>query len=939
VARANGGPPPIVGRDGELSDLLTRLQAVASGQGAVVLVRGEAGIGKTRLLQELTRRCHELGFRVLAGAADQLLQDEAFAAIGSALEADAEPDAGREALARALRAGGEQHLVLLDRLLSLVERLAMRRPVLLCVDDLHWADVSSLAALDHVARGCGSLPVAVAVGLRPAALGPAGRGFVRRAEHAGAVTLDLGPLDGGAVAALVAQVAGGRPGGRLLEHVAGAAGSPLYVRELVRALVAAGRICRVAGDAGSTVELVAGVLPTSFRRLVLERVADLPAATVDAARLAATLGVSFTVADLAEAYGRPAPALLEALAPAVGDGLLVARGDDLAFRHQLVRDVVYEDIPSGMRAALHLHAGRRLAAAGAPPVTVAAQLALGGEAGRRQAVSWLARAAAESMARAPDASAEHLSRAIELVDPRHPDRERLLTERAVALVWAGRPADAAAACRELLPSLRDGPREIAVRHTLAHACLLLGRGAEAAAEAERIALGGGDGAALALGDAAMGRVLAGELRRGGELAGQAIARATVLGHELALSLAYGARSLVSYFEGRLPDALEMARKSSSLALRVHDPEARVRPTALALWLCLADAERYEEAAVEMRRSRDTGDRAGATWHAPLLHNVAGRMAWLAGEWDDCAAEMETSIAVGADLGIRWVTGQQLSKLAVIAVHRDDLRRCEELLGRADREFAEGGPQFGLDVMIWARGLWHEARGELPRAVELLGAGWAGLVATGYLSQCLALGPDLVRLAVAAGDRALAAGACDVLDDLAGRMRLASAAGMALRCRGLVEDSPDLLLQAVAVLREGRRPVELAAACEDAGHALAGRGRPEAGVPLLDEAVATYRRVGARRDVARALARLRGHGVHRRGSIVPGRPATGWAALTQTERRVAELAVQGLTNPEIGRRLYVSRRTVDTHMSHVLGKLGLSSRVELAAAHARAGKDR
>jgi DNA-binding CsgD family transcriptional regulator len=172
-----------------------------------------------------------------------------------------------------------------------------------------------------------------------------------------------------------------------------------------------------------------------------------------------------------------------------------------------------------------------------------------------------------------------------------------------------------------------------------------------------------------------------------------------------------------------------------------------------------------------------------------------------------------------------------------------------------------------------------------------------------------------------------------MDDLARRSGLASVAGIALRCRGLVERSPELLCQAVAALREGRRPLELAFACEDAGYVLAER-RLDAGVALLDEAIGTYRGAGARRDAARALARLRERGVRRRGATLAGRPSVGWAALTETERRVAALAAQGLTNSEIGRRLFISRRTVDTHVSHVLSKLGISSRVELAAAHAR-----
>jgi len=289
--------------------------------------------------------------------------------------------------------------------------------------------------------------------------------------------------------------------------------------------------------------------------------------------------------------------------------------------------------------------------------------------------------------------------------------------------------------------------------------------------------------------------------------------------------------------------------------------------------------------------------------------------------------------VAEELGIRWVIPQQLSYLACVAVHRDEPERATELMAAAERHLVECGPQFGLEVLMWARALLLERAGDVAQAAELLGQGWSLPVSCGYLLQGLELGPDLVRLSLAAGDRPQAERACETVEEVALRAGLASGHGVALRCRGLLEGSEELLLEAVAALRRGGRLLELAFACEDAGTALAGR-RPEAAVALLDEAIDRYRRIGARRDLARAASTLRGLGARPRPPAAPRRARVGWPALTETEQRVAALTARGLTNREVGSHLFISPRTVETHLSHVFGKLGVSSRVELAAAYAR-----
>jgi DNA-binding CsgD family transcriptional regulator len=194
-----------------------------------------------------------------------------------------------------------------------------------------------------------------------------------------------------------------------------------------------------------------------------------------------------------------------------------------------------------------------------------------------------------------------------------------------------------------------------------------------------------------------------------------------------------------------------------------------------------------------------------------------------------------------------------------------------------------------------------------------------------------VGRGLVSLACVVGRRELAQAVTETLGNAARQCPLPRVHADALRCRGLLLEDPDLLLEAVAVYRLGPRPLPVAEALEDAAMLLGRAARVSEAQPLLEEALAIYERLDARRDVARVLATLRGLGI-RKGRRGPRqRPKVGWNSLTETEHQVVQLATDGLTNARIGERLFVSRRTVETHLSHVFVKLGVASRKELALA--------
>jgi hypothetical protein len=225
--------------------------------------------------------------------------------------------------------------------------------------------------------------------------------------------------------------------------------------------------------------------------------------------------------------------------------------------------------------------------------------------------------------------------------------------------------------------------------------------------------------------------------------------------------------------------------------------------------------------------------------------------------------------------------------------RGNLGDAQRAVAAADQELAATGPQLGSDWLLWAKALVLEARGQPDASLATLCRAWDECVDQGLVSTLPLLGPDLVRLAQAAGDRQPAEQATTAIEDIAVRNPgVATLAGVALRCRGLLEDDAAVLVRAVDAYRAGPRPLELALACEDAARTLGAAGRVGEARPLFDDALGLYERLEAAWDLARAAARLRAVGIRpgRRGPRK--RPKSGWDSLTTTEHKVVRLVAEG-----------------------------------------------
>ena len=933
-------PLRLIGRAAELALLTKALDRVASGRLSIVLVEGEAGIGKTRVLEETLQVARSRGMQVVAGRAEELERTRPFGLLAAALECiGSSPDPRRAEIASLLatRGGGDRGPITVtsdpglqfravDAFTDLVEELALSGPLVIGADDLQWADPSTLLTLDAIAR-LAYVPVALIGCLRPAPRIPELDRLTGLLDAAGARHLALGPLRDDDVRELVAEVVAAEPGPGLLDEISGSAGNPLFITELLGAIVQEGGIEIMHGRA----EVMEVVLPPTLRLTILRRLSFLPTETLQALQAASILGSAFSLSDLATVTDRTALGLAADLSEAIRAGILHDDGAHLRFRHDLIRDAIYEDLPGSVRQALHREAGQRLANKHAPALQVAEQLARGSSAGDADAITWLTRAAREAAQTSPDVAADLMDRAIGLMDSADPGRDRLLAERATSLMWAGRITAAQAICRTLLDRPHSEDAEGRARLCLGYALVAQSRQRDALIEldlaAESPSLTGAERAG-ARAWAAHALVIMGDLDGASATAAKALSGAA--GDPLATSAAMATQALVTIHRGDTDEALGITDAAVSLADRSPDRQGHRFPIHATRGFILTELDRLDEARSTLDVGMRIGEELGIRWHLPNYQTFGALTRFLAGDWDDAIAEVEANRQLADETGESSSLVLGHCVLSLISIHRNDLGRAGEAVRLAMGQLGEREPRYRALWAMWAHALLLEADGRPTDGCAMLAECWDRCAQLGLTLDYRAFGPDLVRLALASGERVRAQSVAAVMVEIAKDDRVASLTGAALHCQGLVQGDVEILEAAVAAHARGSRPLDLARASEDAGTAAfarrAGMGRARG---LLEQAVSLYERLDAARDLARAEAVLREAGI-RRGRRGPrGRPQTGWRSLTPSERAVAELVAEGLSNPQIGDRLFISRRTVQTHVAHVFAKLDLTSRAQLA----------
>ena len=934
----------LVGRREELARLGAAVQRARGGDGGIVLLSGDAGVGKSRLIAELARR--ERDALVLSGAAGHG-GNAPYGAVVAALRAHLRANPGaldacgplRPHLARILPELGapaerSDRDTLIEAIRCALVKLSEQQPVLLVLDDLHWSDEATLELIAALAEPLAQLAVLVIGVYRSDGL-PRDAG-IRRLRHelrraGGLEELQLGTLEQSDVTRLLAKVIGGEPSPRLAALVhESTQGVAFFVEELAAALrVGCGLEETPAGlDIDHDCEIP---LPETVRDAVLVAASDLSEAGHAAAQAAAVAGEAFDL-DLVGALSST-----EGTAELLDRGLARETGvGGAAFRHALTREALYADVPWMRRRALHRAIAQAGEQSGMPSREVATHW-LGAREGDH-ARDALLRAVGEAEAvHAYRDGADAGRQALDLWPEGIDEQRRLETLQRFARCAeiAGELSEAARAWRELA-DVRDGIERAVAQRQLAAVLELRGERGHAFAARRQAADGFESHEAHA--DAALELIvmanqlrvaahhddavgLAQRARAAAESAGRLDLRLRALGIE---GMA-GAKGGGGYAEGletvraALAVALEHAmtvvaaelyQRLSVVLYDAADFRNAEEALATALGLCDASADAGVEAAclscmAYVLRERGDWQQAGAMCRDLVGDGIAvfvaegllGAIHCYEGRFGAARRMLTSCLTVAARERHYNMTIDSTAALARVAA--------------AEGELEEAADHCRSLVMRWQDSDDHH--------YAINGLRWA---TTFFATQ---------------GDAGCAQECANALSRIASRTAqpdalaaLACAIGETALLEGDTATAADQITRAAELHRELDMPYERAQVSLRAGVACAADGRREQALELLGDAYRIARRMGARplaAEAAREVALL-GESVSHRLGVRAGADSSG-AGLSRRELEVLRLLAAARTNREIAEELVLSRRTVDMHVRNILRKLDCRSRVEAA----------
>ena len=964
----------LVGRAAELDAVEEAFAEVDGGRPVAVELVGEPGIGKTRLLAELARRADERGQLVLSGRASELERDLPFWLFVDALD---EYVQGLDP--RRLANLDEDVLVELSHVFpslpappgdrapspqderyrthravcDLLERLAATRPLALVLDDLHWADAASVELIGALLRRPPAAGVLLALAVRPRQVPERLSAALERARRDGMLTrLELGELSLGEAGELLGDAVDGGAAAALYEE---SGGNPFYLEQLARSVKPGARPSAVVpGMSLGDVEV-----PPAVAGALVEELSLLSAPSRRVLEGAAVAGDPFEPELAAAGAAVPEASAVEAL-----DELLrldLVRHTDVPrrfrFRHPLVRRAVYEATPGGWRLGAHERSAGALAERGASAAARAHHVEASARHGDAAAVAIL-REAGEAAARlAPASAARWFAGALRLLPATAPPEERveLLLARAGALAATGHFADGHAALLESIALVP--PESSALRVRLIGACAgiehLLGRHDDAHA---RLVRGLEDVADERSPDAVALMI---ELTLDGfyraaydamiDWSIRAVDAARAVDDPPLLAAAVGVRTLACAFTGSVAEGLEHGDEAASLVAALSDEELALRLDAVAN---LAGAElyldRFDEAGAHATRAIAVARATGQGNLFPVTVVTLATVMTGQGRLPEAAALLDGAIEAARLSGNAQVLAWQLLNRAFVALAAGDLETAEAA-GQESVDLTRDLEQSLVSAWAGASLAAPLLQGGDPDGAAEALIGSAGgeelpLIPGGWRVQCLELltrcqlardrRDDAERAVACAEARAQAVGL-----GMARAMAHRAAAALALH-DGAGADAADRALAATAGFEEVGQPIEAALSRTLAGRGLAQAGERERAVEELQRAAVELDRLGAARyrDAAeRELGKL-GHRIPRRTRAGTA-DGDGIGSLTERERQVAQLVVDRRTNAEIAAELFLSTKTIESHMRNIFVKLGVSSRVELARTVERSDRAR
>lgn len=946
-------------RERELDLIGAALDSVQRGHGRLLFFEGPPGIGKTRLLNEILEQARAADVDVLCARGGELEREFPFGVVRQLFEprlASASDEERSMLLAGAARlcgplvshelsdetlglratlgagrlggqAAGEAPYATLHGLYWLSANLAAERPLLVAIDDAHWSDAPSLRWASYLARRLEGLPILVAVTTRSGEPGAEGELLANLASSPTAEVIYPGPLSEPAVAEIVREMLGPEA---VDEFCRGchqvAAGNPFLLRELVAELASLG----VAPTAAGVAE-VYRLSPKGLSRSVLRRLARLPPEAEALARAVAVLG--------ARADPRHAAALCgfgEGLAVEAADHLaradILHRGAPFRFVHPVVRTAIYDDLPTSERFRSHLSAARILDADGASGDQVAAHLLNTQPCDDGWVVEVLRKTATGALeAGIPTAAISYLRRALAEPPPQDVVPEVLL-ELGTAEARTGDPS-AVEHLAEALELTGDVRRRGVVALELGRALHMAGRvtetvsvlsraGAELASVDDELALRvETELISAARMDRRTAPIVAERLSRlGGEVTGRAPAERVLLAN-LAIQAVINGEPV--------KPTTELARRALGDGALLAEEGSESMTFYLTAWtLALCDRLEDADGALEQALSaaREQGSVLGVAWASCFRSNVAYRR----GAVLDAESEARGALDLSTDED--WL-GQPLAIAFLVdaLIERGDLHAVADVLAssRYERPVRES---VVYNAFLYSRGRLEIVRNECESALADFLACGERESAWGVETPAFFPWRSNAAVALSKLDRVGEAGTLAAEEiELARAFGAPRVLSIALRAGGLIaggENGLALLAEAAEVLEADEAPLEYARALVDYGAALrranqrsAARERLRAGLELSEGSGAIPLAERARTELAATGARPR--------RVV----RSGVDELTPSERRVAKMAMEGLSNRQIAEALFVTIKTVEWHLGQTYRKLDVSSRTELPAAFA------
>jgi DNA-binding CsgD family transcriptional regulator len=912
--------PPIRGRAGELKVIGALVTALVRGRGGVLVIEGPPGIGKSRLLTEVMALADKSGVRTLFGEAFEYQQTVPFFALFMAtLRAD--PPVGDADALRRLGGSADLRYWVVHDLADAIHAAAAQTPLAIVLEDIHWADHSTLLALRSLATARPDLAVLWVLTARTGAGGPAVQQTLSVLQRADAAVVRVAAMSPSAVADMVSDTVRANADESLMKLAGKAHGNPFLVRELVGGLGEEGRLHVSDGRAVADGQ----ALPRRLGASMQQRLDHLSSGAGEMVRVAAVLPDRFSAGLLAAMLDRQPASLLSAVEEAVRADLLVEDAEQLRFRHDLLREATRQSLPESLRRAMERQTASIMLDMGAAPAEVATQLARSADPGDREAISAL-RQAAQSVGHSDASAAADLStRALELLAADDADHGLLVAETVELLNRASRYHEAEELGVAALSEVASPQEEAEIRLRLA---TLNKHSTQRRVEENRRALQLAD-----ISEVIRARHLAwlaynlmfqkqGAQQR--SAANEAAAAAASTGDLEARIMADVTLALLDCGDGYAGRALRLFQELRALA-RTGGGTAAHDLAAMLYSLLLAVVGRLDDATAQITDGTEQARREGNAMALDIWTTSDGVVQLTAGRLSAARAAIESlprprRTAVSEPDMMRTVI------LAEVAARTDDRTSLQQMANDARDAYFTGssvvrrGAAHVLALAAWQRDDVHDAMRWLGDITLFEPPIWPQVLDRVILSA---------RVASAGGDAGLRARvlqATDLLEREDPAIPLFT--GVAGYARGILERDAQALLAAADVLQSSSRPLLYAAAAEDAGTELARTDRADEAVDQLNAAFDTYLHHEALADARRVGRELRRLGVQRRIVSHP-RAKTGWGSLTDSELKVVNLIAQGVTNRDVATQLHLSLHTVKNHVHNAFAKLGINSRAQLA----------